>query len=209
MNPVHVAQHLVNRFGGVPGGITPLKVQKLVYYVKAWDEVGGPSKVVQGRFEKWPHGPVNRQVYRHFKEQGYTREPIQPENLGSFEPTGELQEFIEFIGASYARFPAVTLSVMTHREDPWKLTADGAVIPVALMRSFYGKQSFAENLPFDPSSTYRTVQSDLGKAFTMDLSPSDEARATTYPTFGAYLAQIDRLQKMGADREGFLSGLLK
>ena len=207
MNPVHVAQYLVNRFGGVPGGITPLKLQKLLYYVKAWDETDGPG-VVDGAFEKWPHGPVNRDVYRHFKAAG--RSPLQPVSLGPFEPLGEARDFAEFIGGSYARFPAVTLSVMTHREDPWRLAADGAVISAEAMRAFYGtKHPFRVNLPFDPAAAYRPVQSDMGKALTMDLSPADEARATTYLTFETYLQEVDRLQQLGLDRDGYLSGLLR
>lgn len=209
MNPVHVAQYLVNRFGNVPGGITPLKVQKLVYYVKAWDVTGGPGDIVSGPFKKWPHGPVNPAVYHHFK--AYGRAPLQPVDLGPLVPTGEAREFVDFVGASYARFPAVTLSVMTHREDPWRLTPDDGVIAVSLMRSFYGERHpFRVNLPFDPANEYRPVPSDLGKAFTMDLAPDDEARATTFDTFAAYLAQVDRLQNLGMTRsEGLLSGLLK
>ena len=41
MNPVHLAQYLVNRFGNIPGGVTPMKLQKLLYYVKAWSLVDG------------------------------------------------------------------------------------------------------------------------------------------------------------------------
>jgi uncharacterized phage-associated protein len=188
MNPVHVAQYIVNRFGGVPGGITPLKLQKLLYYVAAWDEAGGPGGIVDGPFERWPLGPVN----------------------GEHEPTGEVRAFAEFIGASYARFPAVTLSVMTHREDPWRLTADGAVIDPALMRAFYGEvHPFRVNLPFDRTAAYRPVQSDAGKSFTMDLSAEDEARATTFLTFETYLQEVDRLQKLGMERDGMLSRLLR
>ena len=97
---------------------------------------------------------------------------------------------------------------MTHREDPWRLADDGAVISPEAMRTFYSAQPFASNLPFDPASAYRPVPSDLGKAFTMDLSAADEARATTYDTFADYLAQVDRLQREGMDRDGFLSRLL-
>ena len=207
MNPVHVAQYLVNRFGNVPGGITPLKVQKLLYYVKAWDETGGPGGIVSGPFEKWQHGPVNPAVYHHFK--AYGSAPLQPVSLGGVAMGAEAGAFAEFVGASYARFPAVTLSVMTHREDPWRLADDGAVISAEAMRAFYAEQPFAANLPFDPSGAYRPVPSDLGKAFTMDLSAADEARATTYATFADYLAQVDRLQRKGMDREGILSRLLK
>lgn len=210
VNPLHLGQYLVNRFGSVPGGITPMKLQKLLYYVQAWSEVDGRAGLVEGEFRKWPHGPVLPAVYHHFKAHG--RQPLQPMTLGpGQEPTGDDRALAEFIGASYVRFPAVTLSVMTHREDPWRLTPDGAVIPTALMQAYYAGQPFARNRPFQPDAAkpYYPVQSDLDRAFTMDLAPADAARATTYVTFAEYLAQVDRLQNLGADRDGMLSGLLR
>lgn len=210
MNPLHLGQYLVNRFGNVPGGITPMKLQKLLYYVQAWSEVDGRPGLVDGEFRKWTHGPVLPVVYHVYKE--YGRQPLKHVNLTEEQqPHGEDRDFAEFIGASYARFPAVTLSVMTHREDPWRLTPDGAVIPTALMRDYYAGQPFARNRPFQPDADkpYYPVQSDLDRAFTMDLAPADVVRATTYVTFAEYLEQVDDLQRRGADRDGFLSGLLR
>lgn len=210
MNPLHLGQYLVNRFGGVPGGITPMKLQKLLYYVQAWSEVDDRPGLVEGAFEKWPHGPVLPTVYHHFK--GHGRHSLQPVTLGpGQQPAGDDRALADFIGASYVRFPAVTLSVMTHREDPWRLTPDGAPIPTVLMRDYYARQPFARNRPFQPDAAkpYYPVQSDLDRAATMDLAPPDAARASRYVTFADYLAHVDHLQSLGADRDGFLSGLLR
>lgn len=212
MLPVHAAQYLVNRFGSIPGGITPLKLQKLLYYVKAWSVVQpwGPSgeqgKIVDGPFMRWPHGPVNRAVYDHFKAHG--RQALQPVSLGQYEPKGPMRDFIDFVGASYVRFPAMTLSVMTHREDPWRLTPDGSVISVARLQTYYEKQPFAQNLPFDSGKPYVSVPSDIGKAFTMDLSDADEARAITHASFSAYMVQVERLLEMGLRDDGHVSRLM-
>ncbi|MEL6702830.1 MAG: type II toxin-antitoxin system antitoxin SocA domain-containing protein [Bacteroidota bacterium] len=205
MKHLYLAQYLVNRFGHVPGGVTPLKLQKLLYYVKAWSLVDGRD-LVGVPFEKWQHGPVNRDVYQYFKRFG--RAPLQPEALApSQEPQGATREFIDFVGHSYARFPAITLSKMTHEEDPWRLTPDDAVIADTLIARYYAAQPFATNLPFDPvGKPYVPVQSHMDRAATMDMSAADAKRASTYASYQDYLA---RLESAGfVSRDEWLSQLL-
>lgn len=208
MNPVHVGQYLVNQFGGVPGGVTPLKLQKLVFYVKAWSLVDG-TPLVDGVFERWTHGPVNRSLYQHFKGAG--RMPLQAVGLGPEHlPQGETRDFINFVGHSYARFPAVVLSKMTHDEAPWKETAPDRVIADALIESFYAGQPFADNLPFDPADKpYVAVQSDMDRAFTLDLRAADARRAATFASYDAYLEHLERAGLRGnASGDDWLSRLL-
>ena len=205
MDPVILAQYLVNRFGHVPGGVTPLKVQKLLYYVKAWSLVNGEN-LVDGTFYKWRHGPVNRQVYDHFKPN--RSDPLQIVNLApDQEPQGEAREFVDFIGHSYARFPALVLSKMTHDEAPWKETPpDHEICPVG-MQAFYSRQPFAANIPLDyDHKPYVAVQSDMDRAFTLDMSVNDAVRATTFKSYREYL---DRLSRAGyVAREDWLNRLL-
>jgi uncharacterized phage-associated protein len=205
MNPLHLAQYLVNAFGHVPGGVSPLKVQKLLYYVKAWSLVDG-ADLVDGRFERWPHGPVNREVYEHFR--GHGRNAIQPMTLSpGEEPQGAARDFVDFIGHSYARFPAIALSKMTHEEAPWKQTSSGAVIAEALMRSFYAEQPFAQNIPFDPvRNPYVPVEGHMDRALTFDMGEADARRASTFASYEAYL---ERLHRAGfASEDEWLNGLL-
>ena len=205
MNPVYLAQYLVNQFGHVPGGVTPMKLQKLLYYVKAWSLVDGED-LVAGTFARWKHGPVNRDVYAHFK--GYGRGPIQPVTLAPDQkPTGDAREFVHFIGNSYARFPAIALSKMTHEEAPWLETPTMQTISSALMESFYAGQPFAQNLPFDPvGKPYIPIQGHMDRAFTFDMSAGDKARASTYASYQDYLARIEKAGYIAED--DWLSGLL-
>lgn len=193
MSPLHLAQYLVNTFGHVPGGVTPMKLQKLLYYVKSWSVVDG-ADLVDGAFLRWTHGPVNREVYDHFKSFG--RAPLQPMTLASGQqPNGAEKEFIDFIGNSYARFPAITLSKMTHDEEPWRAAAPDSEIAASSMRSYYSGQPFARNLPFDPTGKpYVAVRSHMDRAFTLDMSPADAVRSGVYPSYAAYL---ERLKKAG------------
>ena len=206
MNPVHLAQHLVNQFGSVPGGVTPLKLQKLLYYVKAWSLVDGED-LVDGRFAKWKHGPVNRAVYEHFHGQGYRRQPIQPVTLShGQEPQGAAREFVHFVGNSYARFPAVVLSKMTHEEDPWKNARMHQTIRDEDILAFYEDQPFADNIPFHPDRPYVPVQSHMDRAFTLDMSAADARRSAVYTSYREYLDRIERAGYIAED--DWLSGLL-
>ncbi len=97
--------------------ITPLKLQKLLYYVKVWGIVAG-VELYQGKFEKWPHGPVNPDVYHQYKSFG--RNPIV-ESFNGYPDFGGLeQELTDFIIEAYLPFSAISLSAMTHKELPVK-----------------------------------------------------------------------------------------
>ena len=204
MQVLHLAQYLVNTFSpSSAGGITPLKLQKLLYYVKAWGLVAG-RPLVPAPFRRWRLGPVNPDVYDAFKE--YGGEPI-PYMETVEEPRSEAKRLIDFIGTCYNPFSAVTLSAMTHKEDPWLETKPDEVIAEALMRAYYGEQPFALNFPFDPErSPFYPVQSDFGHAFTMDMDRRSKKDLVTYASYTAYL---EHLQRASQDFDEWFSPLMK
>ena len=131
MQVLHLAQYLVNTLAPTSaGGITPLKLQKLLYYVKAWGLVAG-HPLVPVPLRRWKLGPVNPDVYDAFKV--YGREPI-PYTEAVEEPQGEAKRLVDFIGTCYNPFSALTLSAMTHKEAPWLETAPDEVIVRLLQR---------------------------------------------------------------------------
>ena len=207
MPPIlHTAQYLVNAYSAY-GSITPMKLQKLLYYVKAWGLLEDQD-LAPGAFEKWPYGPVNRDVYHAFKEFGAA--PVQPKLLPpAFEPQGRARVLVDFIATSYVSFSALALSAMTHREPPWKEAALNAVITEEAMRAFYGaRHPFRRNFPFSPEQPYTAVPSDASAAFTLDMSRADAARVKTYPTYQAYLAHLERLRQYDPSANDVLNRLL-
>lgn len=197
-----VARHLVNECQRY-GPVTPLKLQKLLYYVKAWGTVIEVD-LVPGNFKKWDYGPVSPPVYHEFKK--YGRNPI-PEQSRSMIWDQEKRELIDFIGTCYAQFDAVTLSRMTHKEDPWKETSNNEVIPDKLMEDYYSEHPFARNFPFDPESgPFYPVEADSNYGFTLDMEDSEAESVTTYNSFSEYL---EHLQKANSEykewRESFLA----
>ncbi|VAW43341.1 hypothetical protein MNBD_CHLOROFLEXI01-3020 [hydrothermal vent metagenome] len=40
---------------------------KLAYYVNVWTLVAGYPQIMDAQFEKWEHGPVNKELYNEYK----------------------------------------------------------------------------------------------------------------------------------------------
>lgn len=49
-------------------GVTPLKLQKLLYYLQAWNLVFFNTPIFQEEPEAWVNGPVYRKVYDHYRD---------------------------------------------------------------------------------------------------------------------------------------------
>ena len=49
--------------------ITPLKLQKLVFYADAWYmALNNDRELIPNQFEAWVHGPVVRELYNRFSD---------------------------------------------------------------------------------------------------------------------------------------------
>ena len=70
MTKYNLAKHIITKF---PGEITPMKLQKPLYYSYAWQLVIG-KKFFSASFEAWPYGPVDKEIYHTYKH--FKKEPI-------------------------------------------------------------------------------------------------------------------------------------
>lgn len=113
-------------------GVTPLKLQKLLYYLQAWNLVFFNTPVFQDEPEAWVNGPVYRKVYDHYRDyQMYEFIKIAPEEkLHIDERVAEIvraigfeasqQELFDEIISKYGKMASADLGLRTHSEDPWK-----------------------------------------------------------------------------------------
>jgi uncharacterized phage-associated protein len=154
-----LAQYIAGKY---PGEVSPMKLQKLMYYCYAWQLVAG-SKKFDATFEAWPHGPVEPEIYNEYKEFG--RNPV------SASQGPKLNEpLLDFIMDSYAVYSAIELSKTTHFESPWKKYKDtGEVIPDEELIAYYSQQVFAKNFPLDQSSVYYPPKTSGHYSFTFDM----------------------------------------
>ena len=115
---------------GVP--VTPMKLQKLVYYAHGWYAGYTQKPLIDETIEAWQYGPVIESIYHEFKPCG--SKPITrlatDLDLDTFDlavvksPTDEsIRKFLQSIWNSYSKYTGTALSQMTHAPDsPWDIT---------------------------------------------------------------------------------------
>jgi len=185
MKALELANYILGKYSNKE--ITPLKLQKLVYYVKSWSLV---SNIDLGeiKFYKWNFGPVNKEVYNAFKSFGKT--VIQQNDSSISNYSTEIQEFINFIVENYIQFDAFTLSAMTHQEEPWIKTKDDEIISESLIAGYYSKKEFAKNFPYSKNNKFYPLKNNLDFSFELDFSPTDKNNNQVYNSFEEYLEMI-------------------
>jgi uncharacterized phage-associated protein len=98
------------------GSITPLKLQKLLYYSQAWSLVFRKKRLFREELEAWVHGPVVPDVYQVFKHYGFS-ELSNPSSIKLLESDEirVINEVLETYGVKSAKF----LENLSHSEYPW------------------------------------------------------------------------------------------
>ena len=122
--------------------VTPLKLQKLLYYSQAWHLSLNDTPLFDEEIEAWIHGPANMDIFKRFEHLSYRAIDENPE-LPKL-PLRTKKHLIETLRA-YVRYSAIELDTMTHSEDPWKSARTGLpqdapsrnIIDKQLMRSYY------------------------------------------------------------------------
>ena len=145
---VDIAAHLI-RLAAIeeePDLLSPMRLQKLLYYVQGWALAELDQPAFADSIEAWRHGPVVPEVYSRFKEFGKSVIPIdavEDPNLSEFE-----RELVDQVWDAYKRCSATALSEMTHRELPWIEAREGLMdndhskreIRTESIRSFFAQK---------------------------------------------------------------------
>ncbi|RZK13192.1 MAG: DUF4065 domain-containing protein [Flavobacterium sp.] len=132
--------------------ITHLKLQKLLYYTQAWHMAFYNTKLFDGQFQAWIHGPVNREIYNRFKDTKYLYSHITNEDIKNISISDSLNNeaiiHIDSILEAYDKYSGIELEIMTHNEEPWIAARKGyssnqrceTEIDETLMQSYYAKR---------------------------------------------------------------------
>ncbi len=134
-----VARYIVK----IHGGMSAMKLQKLVYYSQAWSLVWDDKPLFKEKIRAWANGPVVRELYDWHKGRFNisTPPPGDIRNLSDDE-----KEIIELVLEYYGEKSGADLSAITHRERPWKEARSGLVdgqrsdrvITKAAIAEYYG-----------------------------------------------------------------------
>ncbi|MBO6794720.1 MAG: DUF4065 domain-containing protein [Balneolaceae bacterium] len=190
MNKFELAKYIAEKYSGT---VSPMKLQKLLYYCYAWQLVAG-KKYFDASFQAWKYGPVDPDIFYEFKS--FSSNPIVVEEAPLIQ-----EQLIDFVLDSYAVYSAIELSKTTHEEEPWKMhKSTGGLIPDEALIDYYSQQAFAKNFPIEEGKTYYPPKTSAHYAFTFDM---DKEYVPEFSSIHEYLDSFStekaRLSQMLSD----------
>lgn len=142
-----VARYFVCRVDRDAGDtISPLKLQKLVYYAQAWSLVLRGEPLFFQPIQAWPHGPVVYDVWNAYRDYKHTAIP-QLDVCDLVDFTEDELDVLDEVWNAYGELSARQLENLTHSESPWIEARKGLdpseksqeVISHESMKSYYEK----------------------------------------------------------------------
>lgn len=151
----HLAEYILQKCGGM----SHLKLQKLLYYVQAMHLAYFDQPLIEDDFEAWVHGPVSRKVFSSIKDHSvlydevqYTNDGIEPfpDTLLKQDLTTEQLELVDEVLSEFGKLSSLQLEGLTHSESPWMGARVGyaaadrcnVIIPKETMRNYYKQQVY-------------------------------------------------------------------
>jgi uncharacterized phage-associated protein len=134
--PGQIADWFLGAFDRSAGDvITPLKLQKLVYYAQAWSLALRGRPLFDEDFQAWMHGPVLCSLRKRFVGRGW--EALgRPEEMPALDE--ETESLLRDVLSTYGEHSARALEALTHNEEPW-IRARGSLPPEARCREIIPK----------------------------------------------------------------------
>ena len=120
--------------------ITPMKLQKILYYIQAWYLVKYEKELLFDELpQAWVNGPVYRSIYDQYKTSFYRSTPLilkEIKEVGKdekilkkykdlLELADDQTETINVILKHYSPQEESKLVLMTHRDAPWNIAREG------------------------------------------------------------------------------------
>ncbi len=119
--------------------ISPLKLQKLLYYVQGFNLAINEKPMFNEDILAWVHGPVVREVYSQYRDHGSNHIP-PPEGIDFDIYSSEEKELIDDVYTVYGQFSAWKLRDMTHAEPPWSSTPMNQIISRQKLKDYFKTQ---------------------------------------------------------------------
>lgn len=128
--------------------INHLKLQKILYYIQAWNLALLNEPLFEEDFEAWLHGPVIRKVWDEYKSHSVLIGELseQDENI-NVKFTEDQEDVIEDVIDAYGNKSDYYLESLTHQEDPWKNArkqGENTIIKKEEMKKYYRNLYYGE-----------------------------------------------------------------
>lgn len=143
MKASEIAKYIIATYDSVGDLITNKKLQKLLYYIKAWGIVYFDDGIIDDDFEAWIHGPVCVTVYSEYKSFGYSpiTQDYHNKNSTYFVKTfrrlnndSDKFDLIDAVIEKYGKLTSMQLELLSHSEKPWIEAREG-LTPIDTGRS--------------------------------------------------------------------------
>lgn len=122
-----------------PEGISPLKLQKLLYFGQAASLALFDKKLFKEDIEAWKYGPVVPVIYRKYKFK-QNQPLLKPKGVYKEIKNMEVKNILEGVWELFDKYSASELVEITHQHTPWKNTYkenENIVIPPKILRDYY------------------------------------------------------------------------
>lgn len=160
MVALKLSPYLIAKSNLAGDGLTNKKLQKLLYYVKAWGLVYFEDGIIDDDFQAWVHGPVCYVVYNAYKKYKFgliqsdmseeTATAIVENFRNEASKNGLNSDKIDLIDSvfdKYGQMTSLQLELLTHQEEPWREARKGLspietsnrIINPETMKRFYGQ----------------------------------------------------------------------
>lgn len=161
---IDVAQYLIDTHGAM----TNLKLQKILYFVQAWNLTWNGDPAFQGEIQAWQMGPASPELYEAAKH--YGKEPVRVLSSANPELVDEdLRAVIAAIMEHYGEMTAGQLVELTHEDSAWVAARDGLpeempsdlAITENAMRSWHSLQvAEKKSSPVKPVENLRKISDE-------------------------------------------------
>jgi putative zinc finger/helix-turn-helix YgiT family protein len=122
--------------------ITPLALQKALYYVQGFSYAFYHAFLFAEDCEAWVHGPVYREIYKRYS--AYRFDPIDSmDEFDGLSLSGEDKLLLDSVVRHVCCYSGKTLEAFTHSETPW-VSARMGLPAEALSSKIIPKQSIGE-----------------------------------------------------------------
>ena len=130
-NSLSIANFFIEIANREGAPLTPLKLQKLIYYAHGWSLGFFGEPLIDEMVEAWKYGPVIPSIYQLFKHYGNQpiKKPVTVGDVALPELKENTQVLCEKVWGVYGQRSGLELSSLTHKKGtPWSNVTEGFLV---------------------------------------------------------------------------------
>lgn len=153
LNATYVANNILQRAFRDDVPVTPMKLQKLLFFVTCLYQRNTGRRLLTESFQPWKYGPVCRAVYDEFRAFGgkpitrYAQDAVGAAYRIDEDSSPALRRVLNLVWENMKGLSAVELSRVTHRRgSAWSQAVDGGLDRYVSNSAMAGDHTFDDLL---------------------------------------------------------------